>query len=127
MNLKLLLMKKIIVLLLLFVPLLASAQRIDKPGEPYYFYCIFNNSGTYLDAKFPKDGKRVLYRVVCNKDGELIKGKPYEQSLTYLSKLGWEFVSFTEADMSEFLMRKKVVSDEEAKEGLYFEDEFKNK
>ena len=120
-------MKKIIVILLLFLPLFASAQRVDKPGEPYDFYCSFSVSGVSVYANFQVyvDGKYKFYHELTDENGKNIKSPFYIELLNFLSRLGWELVCFTNENNSSFLVKKRVTSDAQAKEGLYFKEEFK--
>ena len=51
-------MKKFIFLFLLTLSMNVSAQRIDKPNEPYYIYCLVN---IQYDAYMAIGGDEDLY------------------------------------------------------------------
>jgi len=101
-------MKKFIFLFLLTLSMNVSAQRIDKPNEPYYIYCLVN---IQYDAYMAIGGDENLY-FILDENGEKIKIYGLATITTYMSKRGWEFVERTTGVDTFF--RKKVVSDSEA-------------
>lgn len=102
-------MKKILIIALTAVlPSLVSAQRIDKPGEPYYVYCTVSS---VIDATLVIGEDEDEFYILDDKDNK-IKFENGTQVRTYMSKRGWEYVERT--GNSDFLFRKKVKSDEEA-------------
>ena len=115
-------MKKVFVLFVLtIIPYVSNAQRVDKPGEPYEFYChtsvdYFKHRTSNVTLIFANENYLLL-----NEKGEEIKVtekmySPLEIKL-FMSKRGWEYVG---SDGVYTLTFKKIVtSDEQAKEGLY--------
>lgn len=101
-------MKKFIFLFLLTLSMNVSAQRIDKPNEPYYIYCLVN---IQYDACMAIGGDEDLY-FILDDNGEKIKIYSLATITTYMSKRGWEYVERTTGVDTFF--RKKVVSDSEA-------------
>ena len=101
-------MKKFVFLFLLTLSLNVLAQRIDKPNEPYYIYCIVN---ILSDASITIGGDECLY-FILDDNGEKIKMYSIENITTYMSKRGWEYVERTTG--YDTLFRKKVVTDSEA-------------
>ena len=109
-----LIMKKLVLLLFMFVSVSASAQRIDKPGEPYYAYCQFQLSSNLVSIILAKDTKpEVLY----DENGKILKISRME-AMNYVSKRGWEFVFVIDEDRHLYLFKKKVKSDKEILEHL---------
>lgn len=122
-------MKRLLMLFVTLIPLFANAQRVDKPGEPYEYYCH-----TVAKPQRVKTGRNaeICYKVtlfmcaesgcLLDKDGQEILFYDDENELyTYMSKRGWIFVSRREFDasiMSSTLFKKVVTSDEQVKEGL---------
>lgn len=105
-------MKKNIILFLLAFSLTVSAQRIDKPNEPYYIYCLVN---IQYDAYMAIGGDENLYYILDD-NGEKVKIFSLATIATYMSKRGWEYVERTTGVDSFY--RKKVFSDSEAYSGL---------
>ena len=103
-------MKKFIFLFLLTLSMNVSAQRIDKPNEPYYIYCLVNiQYDAYMAIGGDEDED--LY-FILDDNGEKIKIYSLATITTYMSKRGWEYVERTTGVDTFF--RKKVVSDSEA-------------
>lgn len=114
-------MKRILMLFVTVFPLLANAQRVDKPGEPYEYYC-FASAEAQKEGKWNISGFKVTLNLcgengcLLDKDGqEILFNDSWKELYTYMSKRGWTFVS---RDGSLILFKKNVTSDEQVKEGL---------
>lgn len=105
-------MRKLFFILLLTLSATVSAQRIDKPNEPYYIYCLVN---IQYDAYIAIGGDEDLY-FILDGNGEKMKIYGLATLATYMSKRGWEYVERTTGVDTFF--RKKVTSDSEAYTGL---------
>lgn len=110
----------------------ANAQNYKNDGQPYDFYCIVAYSGASQNFSailiFDKFDKKNL---LVDQNGEKIKFETCADLFTYMSKRGWKLipsphsVSMSGRIGTEWLFVKTVISDEEAKEGLYVESDFK--
>ena len=105
-------MKKFIFLFLLTLSMNVSAQRIDKPNEPYYIYCLVN----HLDDVFIRIGGDEELYFILDENGKKVKLYNLSFITTYMSKRGWEYVERTTG--TDTFFRKKVVSDSEAYSNL---------
>ena len=122
-------MRKYYLILLLFFSLNLSAQNYKNDGEPYDFYC-------QIYGELQMSGQILFKRIIWEDYGRRTKltdekGKDLEfknivDAMNYLSKRGWSFVSSNAyADMFFYTFKKTVKTDEEAKIGLYFKEDFK--
>jgi hypothetical protein len=92
------------------LPLICSAQRVDKPGEPYYVYCEISSS--VLSQVTIKVNKQ-KYWIAKEKWGD-IEFEDEADVLSYMSKRGWEYIERNQAIGGLYIMRKKVINDDEA-------------
>lgn len=117
-------MKKLFVFFVFtIIPFVSNAQRVDKPDEPYEFYCVtevdfFKHRTSHIELAFAGETC-----VLIDENGEEIKvsEKAYNSLdlRLYMAKRGWEFVSSNDfASTYHLTLRKIVTSDEQAKEGL---------
>ena len=109
-----------------------EAQNYKNDGKTYDFYCVVNYSGTSQNfSAILVFDKRENKNVMTDQNGKAIKFKSCAELFTYMSKRGWKLipspsnVSLTGANSTEWLFVKTVLSDEEAKEGLHVESDFK--
>lgn len=102
-------MRKLFVLILAMLPLVCSAQRVDKPGEPYYVYCEISSS--VLSQVTIKVNKQE-YWIAKEKWGD-IKFENEADVLSYMSKRGWEYVEGNQAIGGRYILKKSVVYDDE--------------
>jgi len=109
-------MKKFIFLFLLTLSMNVSAQRIDKPNEPYFVYCYLT-IGMQNEAQLTigDDGN---YYIIADEDGNKLSFPSKVNFFTYLGKRGWEYVECLDAGDWRFIFRKKVLSDNETFSGL---------
>lgn len=106
-------MKKLFLLSsLLLLSLSVSAQRIDKPNEPYDFYCSVINAVVCVNVIMGEENDKF---VLLNDDGSKVKNEYEVFYLTYMSKRGWEYV---DRFNSAYIFKKKVTSDDEAYKSL---------
>ena len=106
-------MKKLFLLSsLLWLSLSVSAQRIDKPNEPYDFYCSVINAVVCVNVIMGEENDKF---VLLNDDGSKVKNEYEVFYLTYMSKRGWEYV---DRFNSAYIFKKKVTSDDEAYKSL---------
>ena len=126
-------MKKFFVLFLLFWGICyANAQNYKNDGKPYAFYCQlvgFKNLAGQLRLKVLWDNIKDENNL-RNEKGEKIEFYTMVDAMNYMSKRGWDYVEcVTYKDgannVVHYIFRKFVSKDEEAKEGLYFESDFK--
>lgn len=109
-------MKRFLVTLTALISLVSlsplRAQRIDKPGEPYYVYCRVNYVSSQMEICL--DGQ-VTYPYIVDENGMKIKFDTRLAAIAYMSKRGWEYV---ESQGIEPIFKKKVTSDDQASEHL---------
>jgi len=114
--------------MIMLMPMVANAQRVDKPGEPYEVYCLVTyNMESKGVVSFRDDNS-----YICSENEDEIKFGSYAELLSYMSKRGWSFVWEDEIKVltshsPRALMRKQVVSDSQAKEYLILKDVIKKK
>jgi len=124
-------MKKILFAFLLsLLCVTASAQNYKNDGKPYAVYCQLISYETFSG----KTKVKILWNnmkeetALCDEKGEKIDLQNLIDAMNYMSKRGWEFVQCERYnDEYHYILKKQVTSDQEAKEGLYFQTDFKNK
>ena len=123
-------MKKLLITLFMMCAVPVCAQRVDKPGEPYdYFVTVMvyqtMTNKLRIDIEW-SDGK--ISGFLRDSEGNKIEIKTVPEALVYMSKRGWSYVSeFPNGGVINFVFKKSVTSDEEAKQFFYFEEDFKKK
>lgn len=115
-------------IMFLCIPISMSAQNIDNPGKPYYYFC-------QILGKKNLAGKLRLTILWENQEeendlrdekGNKIEFKNMVEAMNYMSKRGWEYVDATTYDnVYHYVFRKLVTKDEEAKKGIFFKSDFK--
>ncbi len=117
-------MKRLLTILFLAFPLISMAQNFKEDGEKYDVYCSVKNISPR--EKYAIHSIDILNKnyVIVDKEGNRIKTNSDSEVLSLLSKRGWCLVSsyYTMNDKLYFIMKKKVSSDEEIKEGLDLEN-----
>lgn len=109
-------MRKMFLLSLLLVSLTVSAQRIDKPNEPYFVYCYLTLSmQNEAQMTIGEDGN---YYMLADEDGNKLYFPSKVNFFTYLGKRGWEYVECLDVGDWRFIFRKKVLNDNDAFSGL---------
>ena len=128
-------MKKIVILIMLcMIGFSAKAQNYKNDGKPYAFYCQlvgFKNFAAQLRLKVLWDNIKEDNNL-RDENGKKIEFYTMVDAMNYMSKRGWDYVecvTYKEgtSNVVHYIFRKYVTTDEEAKEGLYFETDFKNK
>lgn len=113
-------MKKLLVILFMFMPLVSMAQNYNEDGGKYEVYCKVVYS-TYGSALYLIINDKEY--VVIDKNGDKIKSKEVTEVLNLLSKRGWKLVSSSISDKSMktdhyFIMKKEITDDNEVELGL---------
>ena len=110
-------MKKLLVILFMFMPLVSVAQNFNEDGGKYEVYCRVIDLGS---------GRNILindkhYKIV-DKDGKLVGTKEVMEILNLLAKRGWKLVSSfsyeANGNVKYFIMKKEVSDDKEIELGL---------
>lgn len=118
----------IIIFMMLFASLTASAQNYKNDGKPYYFYCEMTaqlNLAGKLRLTLEWDKQRTT-EYLRDDNGEKIEFASVVDMMNYMSKRGWEMnQTYVVQNVVRFLFRKLVTTDEEAKEGLHFKSDQK--
>lgn len=104
-------MKKLLLLLLMMLPMVADAQRVDKPGEPYEFFCVLKVETLYTNITV-NDSQREL----LDDNGKRIQFWNPANAINYMTKRGWLYVE--KIDEKRFIFKKTVTSDEQAMQYL---------
>ena len=120
-------MKKVLSLLFfVFLCQYANAQNIANPDQPYDCYCLLHPFGFLKDVassfwceiKLPTSDK---YLRLKDEEGNNISFKGEGDLFMYMSKRGWEYVdTLTKGANVYYIMKKKVLKDEDASEFLTF-------
>ena len=128
-------MKKVFLFIMLcMITVSVNAQNVKNDGKPYAFYCqlvgMKNLSGQLrLQILWNNLKKENNLR---DEKGEKIEFYTMVDAMNYMSKRGWDYVecvtySHGASNVVHYIFRKYVTNDEEAKEDLYFESDFKKK
>ena len=122
-------------LLALFVVLNIEVNAQNQSEEPYEFFIdvALNHGKEYTAAvAFTNDDKEWI----CDENGNKMKFKNKSNVINYFTKKGWTFVQINtytisagmSTAVSDYMLLKKCVkSEEEAKEGIKIESDFKKK
>ncbi len=126
-------MKKVVLLALFTIfSLGVNAQNYKNDVKPYAFYCQLvgmKNLAGQLRLKILWNNIREENNL-RDENGKKIEFFTMVDAMNYMSKRGWDYVDcVTYKDgtnnVVHYIFRKYVTTDEEAKEGLYFETDFK--
>ena len=121
-------MKQLFILVLLLMGISsAKAQNFKNDGKPYAYYCqIFRYGSTNMEITWA-DNKKDTH--LSDEKGELLQFNNAFEAINYMSKRGWELVSVTyineRTGEKAYILKKMVTNDKEAKDGLYFDRDFK--
>ena len=126
-------MKKIFVLFVLcMVCFSVNAQTVKNDGKPYAFYCQivgWENLAGQLRVKMLWNNQKAENNL-RDENGNKIEFYTMVDAMNYMSKRGWDYVECVTYAQSgknvvHYIFRKMVTKDEEAKEDIYFESDFK--
>lgn len=107
-------MRKLFLLSLLLLSLSVSAQRKDKPNDPYNVYCTINCvKYSYYTVFIGEDDSEYI---VLDDAGNKIEFGKLNKVFTFMSKRGWDFVK--EQSNGTYLLKKTIINDNEAYKGL---------
>lgn len=107
-------MKKIVFALLVMFSLPAFSQRVDKPGEPYEYYCRIFYFSTNVQITLPTDdGKKEVY--LRDENGKKISFATDLDVINYFTKRGWIYV---EKDGSYRIIKKIITDDKQLFESI---------
>ena len=117
-------MKKVLSLLFfVFLCQYASAQRVDKPGASYDYFCFVQ--------RFLSDWARVITdsgqsSSIFNENGEHVLFDSDVALINYMTKRGWVYVeSIENRDNMVYVMKKSVTNDKNAFQGILLEEKKK--
>jgi hypothetical protein len=126
-------MRKILLLIVLCCSINASAQRIDKPGETYDYFCNVQHSvdgeGIVYMPEYDKSGN---YLIICDSIENPLKFNSLGSVLVYMSKRGWEYIDTEHSKafglpIAIALMKKRVTDDSQAMEYLRLKPKYGTK
>ena len=111
-------MKKVLFLLMMTLPMVADAQRVDKPGEPYDVYCLVDGVYGTLSCQ-PKlyFNEKLSEVYLCDDNNIRIEFGCQSDFLNYLSKRGWLYVA-NGTTSSSLVLRKQVTNDNQITDHL---------
>ena len=108
----------------------ANAQNIKNDGEPYDYYCVYYGQAQASGKIKPTKliwGERKDEVKLTNSAGDVIEFNNMVDVSNYFSKRGWKVFDVETFHSSwAIIFVKSVRNDNEAKEGLYFNKDFKN-
>lgn len=124
-------MRKILFAILLLQTIGCFSQNIKNEKNPYPVYCELIENG-YIYIMF---GSNSMLQSLYSEDGKKIDFASRVDAMNYLGKRGWKIVEsyvspqnvYSNKLTTKFIFMKMVTSEKEAKEGLYFESDYKNK
>ena len=116
-------------LIVLMMPISTSAQNIKNDGEPYEVYCAFHGelqvSGKFKPKRFIWGDEKDEIKLT-DKNGKQLIFNNLVDVANYLAKRGWKVRDSETFSSSIFIVFVKTIrNDSEAKEGLYFNTDFK--
>lgn len=114
-------MRKILVTLFVLICLNSFAQGTVESTKPYYFYLQLHPFAWAGSKEWRGDICLDGYEpyVICDDNNEKMIFSGPMQIVNFLSKVGWEFVSFENVNGHfYYIFRKLVTKDEEAKTGM---------
>lgn len=120
-------MRKILFIVLLFVCTWISAQRVDKPGEPYDYFCEIMLTNDDKALIFLPDWDDNAPQILCDKENEPIVFKNEKDMLVYMSKRGWVYLEKVIHDLhgpllsvskKAYFMKKVVTDDKQCTEKI---------
>lgn len=114
-------MRKVLVILFALVCLSSSAQNTTENEKSYYYYLQMHPfawvGGKEWRGEICLDGYDPY--IICDGNNEKMVFSGPMQIVNFLSKIGWEFVTFENVGGQFFyIFRKLVVKDEDAKSGM---------
>ena len=122
-------MRKLLFLFFLLVNININAQNFKSDGKPYEVYCQIYGQ---LQASGKILYKRILWpefdsrTKLTDEKGNKLEFNNVLEAMNYLSKRGWTYVgNNTYHDMIFYTLKKIVLNDQEAREGLHFKEDFK--
>ena len=122
-------MRKLLFLFFLLVNININAQNFKNDGKPYEVYCQIYGQ---LQASGKILYKRILWpefdsrTKLTDEKGNKLEFNNVLEAMNYLSKRGWTYVgNNTYHDMIFYTLKKIVLNDQEAREGLHFKEDFK--
>ena len=110
--------KLLFVMMIAILPMVAEAQRVDKPGEPYDFYCVVKYYVGYCRIDYKKGDN--FSREIRNENGKRKTFNSESEVINYMTKRGWTYVEYI--GDNKFLFKKAVKTDEEAIISFEFEN-----
>lgn len=114
-------MKKLLIILFAFVSLNTFAQGTSENEKPYYYYLQLHPFAWVGGKEWRADICLDNYEpyIICDDNNEKMKFAGPMQIVNFLSKAGWELVTFENVNGQFFyVFRKLVLKDKEAKEGM---------
>ena len=114
-------MKKLLFILFTFVSLNTFAQVTSENEKPYYYYLQLHPFAWLGGKDWRADICLDNYEpyIICDDNNEKMKFSGPMQIVNFLSKVGWELVTFENVNGQFFyVFRKLVLTDNDAKEGM---------
>lgn len=121
-------MKKYLLIAIMLLSISVHAQNAKMDGKPYEYMCIIkgveNLSGVLrLTLEWPDQEESHNIR---DEKGRKIEFKNMTDAFNYMTKRGWTYVDAIAVNrVYNFIFKKLVTSDQEAKESIYFKEDFK--
>lgn len=112
-------MKKLLVILFVFMPLVSMAQNFNEDGGKYEVYCEVTENLNTHSVTIRTNGK-ICH--IINKETERVKISDSTEALNLLSKRGWCLISSHSSGINiitkYYIMKKEVTDDKEIELGL---------
>lgn len=104
-------MRKLLLFLLLCVCTGVYAQRIDKPGEPYYYYIETHFSSGEITIYITDNERYTTFYTIIDENEDVLHFKNHAEVMNFMSKRGWDFVYVTSTANQFYCFRKLVLND----------------
>jgi len=114
-------MRNVLLILFALVCLNSSAQNTTEKEQPHYYYLQLHPfawvGGKEWRGEICLDGYDPY--IICDENNERMVFSGPMQIVNYLSKIGWEIVTFENVSgQFYYLFRKLLIKDEEARAGM---------
>jgi hypothetical protein len=119
----------LLLLIALTMSISSSAQTIKNDGEPYEVYCAFHGelqvSGRFKPKRFIWGNEKAEIKLT-DENGKRLEFNNLVDIANYLAKRGWKVRDTETFSANIFIVFAKTIrNDSEAKEGLFFNTDFK--
>lgn len=109
-------MKKLLSLLLLLTICQAvNAQRVDKPGATYEYFCFVQRMS---DAAYVVTDQPVASHFICDKEGKKVSFESDVEIINYMTRRGWVYVESIGIGDVYYVLKKIITTEKNIFQGI---------